>query len=77
MVPAKIVCVTLMEIILSSRKAFRMLTVPMIKCLVELKTALVMFQIQVNQVYLRHITHRIINPGSGDGHENLEALAIC
>lgn len=44
------------------QKAFKMLTVLMNKLTMELKMALVAFQIQANQVYLRHVTHRIIKP---------------
>lgn len=62
---------------ISSTKALIMLTALMNECTVELKMVLVTFQIQVNQVYLRPITCRSRNPGSGEGRENSEALANC
>lgn len=32
---------------------------------------------QVTEVYLGHITCRIVNPGHGDGHLNFKTLTIC
>jgi len=62
---------------ISSTKALIMLTILMNECIMAVKMVLVAFQIQVNQVYLRHATCKVIYPESGEGHENAKALDIC
>ena len=47
------------------------------ECTMAVKMVLVAFQIQVNQVYLRHAMSKLIYPGSGEGHKNAKALEIC
>lgn len=54
-----------------------MLTVLVNEGTMKLKIVLVAFQIQVNRVYLSHVTYRVINPGSGEGDKNAKALATC
>lgn len=77
--PAKVVsCFDLNPPLSPLQKSLVTLTVILMnECTVELKMALVAFHIQANQLYLRHIACRIIKPDSGQGHENLKALAIC
>lgn len=44
------------------------------ECIMAVKMVLSAFQIQVNQMYLRHATCKVIYPESGEGHENAKAL---